>query len=43
VQVTDGVVQVLATRFRNLLLDEQVAEALGAEEHWEGLRSRDFH
>ena len=43
VQVTDGVVQVLATRFENLLLRDDIAEALGAEEHWTGLRSRDFH
>ena len=43
VQVSDGVVQVLATRFENLLLDEEISEALGAEENWDGLRSRDFH
>ena len=43
VQVTDGVVQILATRFENLLLSDDIAEALGAEEHWEGMRSRDFH
>ncbi|MCO4772253.1 MAG: error-prone DNA polymerase [Deltaproteobacteria bacterium] len=43
VQVSDGVVQILATRFENLLLSDDIADALGAEEHWDGLKSRDFH
>lgn len=43
VQISDGVVQVLATRFENLLMDEEISQALGSEENWEGLRSRDFH
>ena len=43
VQVTDGVVQVLAMHFTNLLVDEEVTSRLGAAHNWEGLRSRDFH
>ena len=43
VQVTDTVVQVLATYFENLLVDEEVTSRLGAAHNWEGMRSRDFH
>ena len=43
VQVMDGVVQILATRFENLLLNDDIAEALGDQEHWGGMKSRDFH
>jgi hypothetical protein len=40
------VVQVLAHRFENLLLEPEISEAIGASDGqgWEaGLRSRDFH
>lgn len=46
VQVQEGVVQVLAHRFENLLLEPEISEAIGASDGqgWEaGLRSRDFH
>ena len=43
VQVSDGVVNVLATHFTNLLVDEQITGLLGSDQNWEGMRSRDFH
>ena len=43
VQVSDGVVNVLGMHFTNLLVDEEITDLLGAEQSWEGMRSRDFH